>query len=61
MRIILLMSSLVFGTTGLFAQRLWYKQPAAIWTEALPVGNGRLGAMDFGGVTDERLALNEAR
>ena len=60
MRIILLMSSLVFGTTGLFAQRLWYKQPAAIWTEALPVGNGRLGAMDFGGVTDERLALNEA-
>ena len=60
MKFIFLMSSLVFGVTGLFAQQLWYKQPAAIWTEALPVGNGRLGAMDFGGVTDERLALNEA-
>jgi alpha-L-fucosidase 2 len=38
---------------------LWYKQPAKIWTEALPVGNGRLGAMVFGGIDDERLQLNE--
>jgi len=38
---------------------LWYKQPASIWTEALPVGNGRLGAMVFGGVETERLQLNE--
>ena len=38
---------------------LWYKQPAKIWTDALPVGNGRLGAMVFGGVTEERLQLNE--
>ena len=60
MRIILLLSGLVLGTTGLFAQRLWYKQPATVWTEALPVGNGRLGGMVFGGVTDERIALNEA-
>jgi alpha-L-fucosidase 2 len=38
---------------------LWFKRPAADWNEALPVGNGRLGAMVFGGVDDERLQLNE--
>jgi alpha-L-fucosidase 2 len=38
---------------------LWYRQPAREWVEALPVGNGRLGAMDFGGVEEERLQLNE--
>src|SRR5678815_4904511 len=38
---------------------LWYRQPAAKWEEALPVGNGRLGAMVFGGVEQERLQLNE--
>lgn len=38
---------------------LWYKQPAADWVEALPVGNGRLGGMLFGGVTDDRIQLNE--
>ena len=40
--------------------RLRYDRPAARWTEALPVGNGRLGAMVFGGVGSERLQLNEA-
>jgi alpha-L-fucosidase 2 len=39
--------------------RLWYRQPAAHWNEALPLGNGRLGAMVFGGLTEERLQLNE--
>lgn len=39
--------------------KLWFKRPAANWDEALPVGNGRLGAMVFGGVTEERLQLNE--
>ncbi|MEJ8629774.1 glycoside hydrolase family 95 protein [Sphingomonas sp. I4] len=38
---------------------LWYRQPAKAWTEALPVGNGRLGAMVFGGIACERLQLNE--
>ena len=38
---------------------LWYRQPARQWTEALPVGNGRLGAMVFGGIDTERLQLNE--
>lgn len=41
------------------ADRLWYRQPATQWVEALPVGNGRLGAMVFGGTTHERLQLNE--
>jgi alpha-L-fucosidase 2 len=38
---------------------LWYTQPAAVWTEALPVGNGQLGAMVLGGVSRERIQLNE--
>jgi alpha-L-fucosidase 2 len=39
--------------------RLWYDRPAATWVEALPVGNGRLGAMVFGDPRRERLALND--
>jgi alpha-L-fucosidase 2 len=39
--------------------RLRYFQPAAVWEEALPIGNGRLGAMVFGRVAQERLQLNE--
>ncbi|HWA25874.1 MAG TPA: glycoside hydrolase family 95 protein [Lacunisphaera sp.] len=38
---------------------LWYKQPASQWVEALPVGNGRLGGMVFGGISLERIQLNE--
>ncbi|MFO1488201.1 MAG: glycoside hydrolase family 95 protein [Verrucomicrobiota bacterium] len=41
------------------AMCLWYQQPAKVWTEALPVGNGRIAAMVFGGVDEERLQLNE--
>lgn len=39
--------------------KLWYKQPANHWNEALPVGNGRLGAMIFGRIGREHLQLNE--
>lgn len=39
--------------------RLWYKQPASIWEEALPIGNGKLGGMVFGNTQQERIALNE--
>ncbi|MCQ4088690.1 glycoside hydrolase N-terminal domain-containing protein [Saccharibacillus sp. JS10] len=39
--------------------KLWYRQPATKWEEALPAGNGRLGAMVFGGDRRERLQLNE--
>ena len=38
---------------------LWYRQSAANWNEALPVGNGRLGGMVFGGAPEERIQLNE--
>lgn len=38
---------------------LWYGRPAARWTEALPIGNGRLGAMVFGGIDSECWQLNE--
>ena len=38
---------------------LWYDKPAANWNEALPIGNGRLGAMVFGGVAFEHLQLND--
>ena len=38
---------------------LWYKEPAKVWEEALPLGNGRIGAMIFGGVEQERIQVNE--
>lgn len=38
---------------------LWYDKPAEVWTEALPIGNGHMGAMVFGGVAQEHLQLNE--
>ena len=40
-------------------ERLWYDQPAKIWLEALPVGNGRLGGMVYGGTTTDEIQLNE--
>lgn len=50
--------------TGAFAQqvknKLWYTKPAVQWVEALPLGNGKIGAMVFGGVEEELLQLNES-
>ncbi len=39
---------------------LWYRRPATRWNEAMPMGNGLMGAMVFGGVRQERIALNES-
>ena len=39
--------------------RLWYDKPAVQWEDALPIGNGHMGAMVFGGVVDERIQFNE--
>ena len=54
---------LSFVSTIVSAQqdlKLSFDKPAAVWTEALPLGNGRLGAMVFGGVNEELIQLNEA-
>ncbi len=62
-RKLLLVTFLFFAGCTLQADDTWrlkYAHPAERWTEALPVGNGRLGAMVFGGVINERLQLNEA-
>lgn len=58
-----LLLAAIFCVSGIFAQqneKLWYKKPASTWTEALPVGNGRLGAMIFGKVNEELIQLNES-
>jgi len=39
---------------------LWYRQPGEEWLEGLPIGNGHMGAMVFGGIKQERIALNES-
>ncbi len=67
MRCMLLLVSCLCTANGLVPARaatnqsecLWYAQPSAQWTDALPIGNGRLGAMVFGGVPDERIQFNE--
>lgn len=55
--------SKVKGTSGMNREednmQLHYDKPASSWTEALPLGNGSLGAMIFGGLETERLQLNE--
>lgn len=40
--------------------RLWYRQPAKEWIEALPIGNGRMGAMVYGGANEERIQIDES-
>ncbi|MGO4272651.1 glycoside hydrolase N-terminal domain-containing protein, partial [Paenibacillus sp. TAF58] len=42
-----------------YKERLFFRSPAKHWDEAFPIGNGRLGAMIFGGPFSERLQLNE--
>ncbi len=64
------MKKLIYGCISLLtlgkmasaqqSQKLWYRTPAVHWTEALPLGNGRIGAMVFGGVGEEKIQLNEA-
>ncbi|MEO6000093.1 MAG: glycoside hydrolase N-terminal domain-containing protein [Chitinophagaceae bacterium] len=64
MRLICLLVFIV-DTFNLSAQnktpelKLWYRQAAAKWTDALPIGNGRMGGMIFGGVDKDRIQFNE--
>jgi alpha-L-fucosidase 2 len=50
---------LIFGQSTQTDLKLWYPKPADLWLEALPVGNGSLGGMIFGGVTQEHIQFNE--
>ncbi|MEI9911599.1 MAG: glycoside hydrolase family 95 protein [Bacteroidota bacterium] len=55
-----LISCTYFSVSAQQNEKLWYSKPAVAWTEALPVGNGRLGAMVFGKVNEELIQLNES-
>ena len=55
----LLLATGLVGPSSASDLSLWYRQPATNWVEALPIGNGRLGAMIFGGAEREHLQLNE--
>ncbi|MDR3691733.1 MAG: glycoside hydrolase family 95 protein [Fimbriimonas sp.] len=56
----LTLAGIALATTPSATKLLWYKRPADQWIEALPVGNGRLGAMVFGRPADELIQLNES-
>src|SRR5215467_3301911 len=60
MRALILLATLASSLAAQSPLTLWYKQPAKLWVEALPVGNGRLGAMVFGGESHERIQFNES-
>jgi len=63
MRLLLacIICALALRAQGAGTESLWYDKPAAHWeTEALPIGNGRLGAMVFGGVQREQIQFNES-
>lgn len=63
------MKEFIIGLLGLIAVsstaqtndnlKLWYITPAAKWTDALPIGNGRIGAMIFGGIENDKIQFNE--
>lgn len=55
----LLFAVMFEGYAAAGEMKLWYEQPAQKWSEALPIGNGRIGAMVFGGIHRERFQLNE--
>lgn len=63
LRTILIAGATLLALSPLAAQKntpvLWYQQPAPEWMEALPLGNGRIGASVYGGIDTDRIALNE--
>src|SRR5437868_4038615 len=58
-RLLIVILLVIPGMSLADESKLWYAKPAAQWEEALPIGNGRMGAMVFGGITDERIQFNE--
>ena len=57
--IVLLLTQATGTRAGAGPLRLWYDKPAGNWVEALPVGNGNMGGMVFGGIAEERIQFNE--
>lgn len=57
--LVLLLILLGSTNTSVKSQSMWYSEPASEWLNALPVGNGRMGAMVFGNPVNERIQLNE--
>ena len=55
----MLLSTALTMTAQDNTERLWYDSPAKIWLEALPIGNGRLGGMVYGGTQNDEVQLNE--
>jgi alpha-L-fucosidase 2 len=65
MKLLFFIMLLLLSIAGVNAQqggklKMWYDKPATVWNEALPVGNGRLGAMVFGNPANEKIQLNES-
>jgi alpha-L-fucosidase 2 len=54
------LSASLWCLSGSAQTTLWYNKPATLWTDALPVGNGHMGAMVFGGTGHERIQFNES-
>src|SRR5437763_7746016 len=59
--LLVLLPATAAAAAGASELKLWYAQPATQWTDALPIGSGKLGAMVFGGVGEERIQFNEHR
>lgn len=55
---LLFFALVVTGLNAATTTTMWYEHPAEKWMEALPVGNGRLSAMVYGGINTETIALN---
>src|SRR5438477_8878974 len=60
MKLVFVLAALTSALSAQTPLTLWYRQPAKLWTDALPVGNGRMGAMVFGGIDHERIQFNES-
>ena len=58
--LILLCFSAICLASGSSDLLLWFDAPATKFTQSLPLGNGRLGAMVFGGIDEEKIILNES-
>ena len=58
--LLLLLSAQLLSAQNSYSDGIWYNKPAQFFEDALPVGNGRMGGMVYGGIAQERISLNEA-